>query len=278
MERLPKRTRIGPPTLHDLSRSPKGQGWDPPNPSRFGVAPQKDKDGTPQPFTIWSGSPKGQGLDPPNPSRLGGCSFPASRQMICCCQILLINWAVGRCRTPASTASQKAQSRAELTHRKPHALLLVSSQLPPTQVHKSLRTASSGTCQDSPTESLHENQPVQLRKKPNPERDKLTESPQALLFVSSQLPPARPPRKPSASSCTRQDSFTESLHENPPAQPHRKPNPDKDRLTEKPTCSVACLTATPASTASRKPTASSGTRQDYKKPRWEPASTTSQTA
>ena len=94
----PKRTRIGPPEpFTTWSGSPKGQGWDtPPNPSRLGVAFQKDKDvttptfhilerppkrtrmGPPQPFTFWSGPPTGQGWDPPTLSRFGGCSFPGS--------------------------------------------------------------------------------------------------------------------------------------------------------------------------------------------------------
>ena len=72
----PKRRRMGPPTLHDLDGSPKGQGWDPhvsqfgavpqedkdktpSNLARFGAAPQKDKDGTLQPFTIWWRFPSG---------------------------------------------------------------------------------------------------------------------------------------------------------------------------------------------------------------------------
>ena len=94
----PKGQGWDPPTLHDLAADfllpnsaykiaihlrlsadlgvppfspPKGQGLDPPNPSRLGVAPQKDKDGTPpQPFTI-SGPPKMTRIGPPNPSRLG---------------------------------------------------------------------------------------------------------------------------------------------------------------------------------------------------------------
>ena len=48
-----------PQTLDDLERLPIGQGFAPPppaNPSRFGAALAKDKDWTPQPFTIWSGS------------------------------------------------------------------------------------------------------------------------------------------------------------------------------------------------------------------------------
>ena len=75
----PKRTRIGPTNpsrlgvapqkdkdwiLHDLERPPKMARIGPPNPSRLGVAPQKDKDWTPQPFTTWSCSPKRQGWDP----------------------------------------------------------------------------------------------------------------------------------------------------------------------------------------------------------------------
>ena len=137
-------------------------------------------------------------------------------------------------------------------------------------------TVSSGTRQESLTASPH---PPQPHNQPNPERDKLTENPHALLLVSSQLrqlslaefplflpaalqkshirtspasqkaqprkgqthrnptciavyltqfPPAQPHRKPG----TRQDSFTESLHENQLAQPLRKPSPERDRLTE----------------------------------------------
>ena len=72
LERLSKRTRMGPPNPSRLGVAPqKDKDWTPPNPSRLGVALQKDKDGTPQPFTTWSGAPKGQGLDPSNPSRLG---------------------------------------------------------------------------------------------------------------------------------------------------------------------------------------------------------------
>ena len=79
-------------------------------------------------------------------------------------------------------------------------------------------------------------------KKTHPEREKLTESPHAVLLVS-QLLPAQLPRKPTAtaSSGTRQDSLTESRRENPqlpPAQPHRNSTASsgtrQDSLTESP--------------------------------------------
>ena len=54
LEWLPKAQGWDPrPTLHDLERLPKRTRIGPPNPSRFGAVPQKDKNGTPQLFTIW---------------------------------------------------------------------------------------------------------------------------------------------------------------------------------------------------------------------------------
>ena len=133
---------------------------------------------------------------------------------------------------PAQHRRKPNLERNKLTE-SPHALLLVSSQLPPAQLHKK-PTASSGTRQDSPTEILHENLPAQPHRKPNPERDRITENPHALLSVPSHLRPAQPHRIPTASSGTRQDSLAESPHENLTAQPRRKPKPETDRLTESP--------------------------------------------
>ena len=221
-----------PPTLHDLERLPKmDKGWTPPNPSpsRFREAPkwtrigpptlhdlerllQKVAPGPPQPFTIWSGSqmdkdwtpptlhdlewlPNGQGLDPhtkPSPSS-------GTRQHSLTESPLLLP-------APARTASQKAHMRTRqhsLTEspiqnrdrlaESTHAVLLVSSQFPPAQPHRKL-TASSGIGQDSLTESPHENPPTKPHRKPNPDRDRLTESTHAVLLVSSQFPPAQPHR------------------------------------------------------------------------------------
>ena len=260
-----------PPTLHDLDRLPKRTRMGPPNISRFGLAL-----GLPQPFTIWSGSPKGQGLDPPTlhdlaavqpftkpkgqgwdpltlhdldgSSKGEGWDFPTLHDLqwrptgtrlgppqplaapqkdkdwtpqpftiwrlflsgrltdqilLVKCAIYIRSADVGL--PPAQPHRKPNLERIRLTE-SPHALLLVSSKLPPAQLHKKF-IASSGTRQDSPTESLHENPPAQHHRKPNPERDKLTESRQALLFVSAQLPPAQPPRKPTAFSC--QHSRTE---------------------------------------------------------------------
>ena len=61
---------------------------------------------------------------------------------------------------------------------------------------------------------------------------RLAERRHAVQLVSAQFPPAQPHNKSIAFSGTRQDSLTESPHENLPTRPHRKPNPDRDRLTE----------------------------------------------
>ena len=100
---LSKTDKDGPTsaTLHDLDLSgspflaPKWTRIGPPNPSRFGAPPQKDKDWTPQPFTTWrsghlhgkdwtpqpfttwSGSPKGQGVAHPNRTRIGNPPNPS---------------------------------------------------------------------------------------------------------------------------------------------------------------------------------------------------------
>ena len=191
-----------PLTLHDLDGSSKGEGWDfptlhdlqwRPTGTRLGppqplAAPQKDKDWTPQPFTIW---------------RLFLSGRLTDQILLVKCAIYIRSADVGL--PPAQPHRKPNLERIRLTE-SPHALLLVSSKLPPAQLHKKF-IASSGTRQDSPTESLHENPPAQHHRKPNPERDKLTESRQALLFVSAQLPPAQPPRKPTAFSC--QHSRTE---------------------------------------------------------------------
>ena len=66
----------------------------------------------------------------------------------------------------------------------------------------------------------------------HPDRDRLAERRHAVQLVSAQFPPAQPHNKSIAFPGTRQDSLTESPHENLPIRPHRKPNPDRDRLTE----------------------------------------------
>ena len=58
-------------------------------------------------------------------------------------------------------------------HENPHALLLVPSQLLPAQPRRK-PAAASGTCNDS-----H----VNPHRKPNPERDRLTDNPHAVLHV-----------------------------------------------------------------------------------------------
>ena len=54
----------------------------------------------------------------------------------------------------------------------------------------------------------------------------------AVLLVSPQLPPARPPESPLLLPAPART--TRSPDGNPPAQPHRQPNPERDRLTENP--------------------------------------------
>ena len=88
------------------------------------------------------------------------------------------------------------------------------------------------------------------------------------------FPPAQLHRKPTASSATRQDSLTESPHENPPSQPHRKPNPERDSLTEKKTLLLVSLQLRQHSlTEIRQPPG-----QPCRKPTCEPASTASEKA
>ena len=50
-----------PPNPSRFGRRPKRTRIGPPNPSRLGVAPQKDKDGTPPTLHDLDGAPKGQG-------------------------------------------------------------------------------------------------------------------------------------------------------------------------------------------------------------------------
>ena len=118
--------------------------------------------------------------------------------------------------------------------------------------------------------------PAQLHRKLQPERDRFTENPHAILLVYQNhnwIPPAQPHRKPTVSSGTRQDNLTESPQENPPTQPHRKPNPERDRLTIRPHAQLA-------STASQKAHCFFGHTpgQPCKKPTREPANTASQKA
>ena len=68
---------LAPPTLHDLEGLPNGQGLDPPNPSRLGVAPKWTRVGPPQ-----------IGLDPPTLHDLAGVTFQEADSF--CYQILLI--------------------------------------------------------------------------------------------------------------------------------------------------------------------------------------------
>ena len=175
-----------PPALHDLDRLPKTTRVAPPSPSRPG--PQKDKDGTPQLFTIWSGPApqkdknrtpqpftswsglKGQGWDPPTlhalrfgvVPQINGYRTPQpftiwqlfpSRNLTA--DFLLPNSAYNMCHLHWAVAPAQP-------HRKP--------------------IAFSGTRQDSLTESLHESPPAQPHRKPNPERNRLTESPHAVLL------------------------------------------------------------------------------------------------
>ena len=140
-----------------------------------------------------------------------------------------LHWAVGRCRTPASTASQKAKSREKQTHRKPTciAACLITT---PTSIFST--TPASTALQKAPSR-----------------RDRFTESPHAILLVYQN-------HNSRQHSLTESPLFlpaptTESPHENPPAQPHRKPNPERDRLTISPHVAV-CFFKTLASTASQK--------------------------
>ena len=135
----------GPPTLHDLERFRKGQGRDSPNPSRF---LQKDKDGAPpNPFRFAVASQKDKDSHDlerfsektktgrPNPSRLGGCSLPGGWQLIFCCQIPLIKCAIyigpsadleviSSRRLPLTQPHRRLHPERDRLTENPHALLL----------------------------------------------------------------------------------------------------------------------------------------------------------
>ena len=159
---------------------------DPPNLSRIGVVSQKDKDrtlstfqdlewlpkgtrmGTPEPFTIWRLFPS---------KRLtADFLLPNSAYKMC-----HIRWAVGRSRTPRQQSFTESSIQ---TQREPIYIAVCLITIPASTPSHRKPTASSGTRQDSLTESPHEDPPAQHHRKPNPERDRFTECPHALLLVS----------------------------------------------------------------------------------------------
>ena len=183
-----------PPTLHDLERLLQKEGLHPPNTIRSGS--QMDKDWTPQPFTIWSGSQMDKDWTPPNPSRFGAVP----------------KWTrIGR---PQPFTTWRVFLSRKLTAD----FLLPKSAEKNVPFALGCRPISSLT--ESPLFLRHppgppyrksnENPPVQPLRKPKPERDRLTENTHTLLFVAAKVPPAQPHRKSTASSGTRQHSFTDS--------------------------------------------------------------------
>ena len=218
MEQLPNGQGFGPPTLHDLEGLPNGQGLDPPNPSRLGVAPKwtrvgpPQSDWTPQPFTTWR-------------------VFLSRKLTASVTKFCLYNVPFTlRCR-PISRFRYSASSREGVALPK----CFSESELSPAQPHRK-PTVSSGTRQEPYRKPEREPASTASQKVHcffrHPDRDRLAERRHAVQLVSAQFPPAQPHNKSIAFSGTRQDSLTESPHENLPTRPHRKPNPDRDRLTE----------------------------------------------
>ena len=205
---------MGPlPTLHDLEWPPKRTRIGPPNPSRFAATPEKDRDGTHEAFTIWRLFPFRNLTNLDGSTDRGCTSQPFTKRS-------------GSQRTRIAPFQPFTIWR--LFPSQPHSWFAVTS---PAQPHRK-PTVSSGTRQDSLTES-----PIQkgtdTHRKPTctafcltttpsstasqkahcffrhppgqPTREPATESPHAVLLVSSQLPPAQS-QKATVSSGSRQDS------------------------------------------------------------------------
>ena len=161
-----KRTRVAPPkpfTIWSGSQMDKDL-LPPPTLHDLERLLQKDiKDWTPQPFTIWSGSQMDKDWTPQ----------PFTTWRVFLSRKLTADFLLPNSEILLIICAIYNRLSADL------------------QPHRKL-TISSGTRQDHLIESPNENPPAQPLRKPNPERDRLTESTHALLFVSSKLPPAQP--------------------------------------------------------------------------------------
>ena len=213
----PKRTRMRPPNPSRFGAAlQKDKDGTPPNPSRLGVASQKDKDRTPQPFTICSDSRKGQGWDPRTLHDLAAVPFPESNKF-------------GRLQgrglhLPTLHEKERFPKDTDRTLPTLHDLAAVpftASQL--VFCHLTSTASQKAHC-------FFRHPPGQPHGKPNPERDR--HSPKAHMhgFLS------------------HHNSLQHSLTESPLLFPAPARTADTRTRHRKPTCSAACLITTPAST------------------------------